>query len=119
MRKRSNDGAQEAESRRPIGCTFANISTICSVNSRVAVMVCHGRTGERDRNCGGQITGLGGCNLRPAFGIERQMFAFFYRDTCQACVYSLLNPARGNNLAERDAELSISVQLARGPHLQD
>jgi hypothetical protein len=47
------------------------------------------------------------------------MFAFFYRDTCQACVNSLLNSTRGNDLTERDAELSISVQLARGAHLQD
>jgi hypothetical protein len=88
----------------------ANISTICcSVNSRVAVMVCHRRTGERERNGGGQITGLGGCNLRPAFGIQRQMFALLYRDTYQARVYSLLNSTRWNDLVDRDAKLSVSV----------
>jgi|SRR5450755_124480 hypothetical protein len=103
----------------PIGCTFTNVPTVRAVNSGIAVMVCHRRTGQRNRNCGGQITDLGGCNLRPAFRIELQMFAFFYRHTCQARVYSLLNSTRGNDLVERDAELSISVQLARGPHLQD
>ncbi len=47
------------------------------------------------------------------------MFAIFYRDTRQARVYSLLNSTRWDDLVERDANLSISVQLARGPHLQD